>query len=119
MGGTVSKILDPANFLGQREGGMSISDAMDPGGAIIESVTGSDIGRQIADPADLLSGLDPPKYPDVSSATSPPSIDDPEVDEAKRKERELNRRRKGRASTILTSPFGIPEDSPKKTMLGQ
>lgn len=49
------KIADPANIFGGRPGGFSMADAIDPGGAIIKTVTGSDIGRKIADPGKLYS----------------------------------------------------------------
>jgi len=47
----------------------------------------------------------------------PPAVEDPEVQAAIRKERELARRRAGRQSTILTSAAGVL-DSGKKTLLG-
>jgi hypothetical protein len=50
----VVKVLDPANIFGKRPGGFNIADAMDPGGAIVKTVTGSDIARKIADPGKLL-----------------------------------------------------------------
>lgn len=43
----------------------------------------------------------------------------PAVQEARRKERELARRRRGRSSTLLTGPAGLTEESDKKTLLGQ
>ena len=56
--------------------------------------------------------------PDIVAAVDPPDESDPEVEEAIRKERELQRRRRGRSSTILTSPTGISEENNKKTLLG-
>jgi hypothetical protein len=53
-GGKIGNILDPANITGGRPGGISIGDALDPGGAMVKTVTGSDIGRKIADPAKLF-----------------------------------------------------------------
>lgn len=47
-----------------------------------------------------------------------PTVEDPAVQEAKRKERELARRRTGRSSTILTGPAGLSENTGKKTTLG-
>ena len=57
--------------------------------------------------------------PPVAPAADPPKVDDPAVEEAKRKERELNRRRRGRMSTILTGPSGLSDDPQGKTLLGQ
>lgn len=67
-------VIDPANFFGKRDGGISIANAIDPGGAMIEGITGSDFARQIADPLDLLSALEMPSFDamngiDGSSAT--------------------------------------------------
>lgn len=65
------------------------------------------------------AGIQPVSQPAVTAAvTAPVKETDPEVQEAKRKERELNRRRRGRGSTVLTGPSGVPEDSQKKTLLG-
>ena len=47
-----------------------------------------------------------------------PDAADPEVEEAKRKERELARRRGGRSGTILTGPSGLDDSTDKKTLLG-
>lgn len=50
----------------------------------------------------------------------PPTGEDPEVQDAMRKERELARRRASRQSTILTGPSGLGGDNSgnKKTLLG-
>lgn len=61
-----STILDPANFAGKREGGMDIGAAIDPGGKIVEDVTGSDKARRIADPAKVI-----PDSPVVDEAYKP------------------------------------------------
>jgi hypothetical protein len=53
-----STILDPANLAGKRKGGINIAGAMDPGGAIIKATTGSNIGRNIADPGKFLKPYD-------------------------------------------------------------
>jgi hypothetical protein len=46
---------------------------------------------------------------------------DAEVEEAERKERLLQRQRKGRAATILTGQQGISGEAPvsRKTLLGE
>lgn len=55
----------------------------------------------------------------VVQAATPPKIEDPEVQEAIRRERELARRRRGRQQTILTGPQGLPDtETKKKTLLG-
>ena len=61
-------------------------------------------------------GSPPPPAP-VEPA---PTVTDPDVQEAIRKERELARRRTSRQNTILTGPSGLIGDSPaqKKTLLG-
>jgi len=54
----------------------------------------------------------------AAPVTAAPTVDDPEVEEAKRKERELARRRGGRSGTILTGPSGLDDSTDKKTLLG-
>ncbi|NNE31151.1 MAG: hypothetical protein HKN40_02155 [Winogradskyella sp.] len=64
-----------------------------------------------------MPALPPPPPPPPAA----PSFDDAERKaEAKTKQDELLRKRKGRASTILTSRTGLTEeaDSEKKTLLG-
>jgi hypothetical protein len=57
--------------------------------------------------------------PAVQPALPAPTVDDPEVEEAKRRERELARRRQGRSGTILTGPTGLSEQTKDKaTLLG-
>lgn len=53
----------------------------------------------------------------VPAAMPAPTTEDPEVQEAMRKERELARRRLSRQSTILTGPGGDTTGQ-KKTLLG-
>lgn len=65
MGGFVSTVLDPANVFGTRDGGIDIAGALDPGGAIFEAATGSDILRQIADPIGALDYLKIPEVPGI------------------------------------------------------
>lgn len=57
--------------------------------------------------------------PSVAPAPEAPKVTDPEVEDAKRKERELARRRRGRMSTMLTGPSGLSEQPTGKTLLGQ
>jgi len=59
------------------------------------------------------------RMPAVQQAEEAPSVNDKEVEEAKRKERELARRRSGRQSTILTGPSGVADTTQQKaTLLG-
>lgn len=54
------------------------------------------------------------------AAAPAPTADDAAVKEAAAKEAELLRKRRGRASTILTSSEGVPDDlAGKKTLLGE
>ena len=59
--------------------------------------------------------------PAVAAPLPAPTVSDPEVEEAKRKERLLQRQRKGRAATILTGQQGISGEAPvsRKTLLGE
>ena len=59
--------------------------------------------------------------PAPPKAIEPPAVTDPEVQEARRKGIELERRRRGRSSTLLTGPLGLErtdKKKEKKTMLG-
>uniref|UniRef100_A0A6M3KXL7 Uncharacterized protein n=1 Tax=viral metagenome TaxID=1070528 RepID=A0A6M3KXL7_9ZZZZ len=56
-------------------------------------------------------GYSPPLVADT------PAKSDPEIQAALQRERELQRRRRGRSSTILTSGLGL-SDTNKKTTLG-
>lgn len=62
-----------------------------------------------------MCGGDKPKIQQVQA----PTQSDAEVQEALEKERELARRRRGRRSTILTSPQGVQDSGGWKTLLGQ
>jgi hypothetical protein len=55
---SIGKILDPGNVFGTRDGGLDVSGMIDPGGEIIQNVTGWDDAKTIADPAGLHSGDD-------------------------------------------------------------
>ena len=57
--------------------------------------------------------------PSVQPYVAPPKETDPAVQEAIRKERELNMKRRGRQSTILSGGAGILDSGSKKTMLGE
>jgi len=61
-----------------------------------------------------------PALPPVQPLPEPPKAELSEADKAKVKEEQdaINRRRKGRASTILTSPLIDEATTEKKTLLG-
>jgi len=61
-----------------------------------------------------------PSLPPVQPLPEPPKAELSEADKAKVKEEQdaINRRRKGRASTILTSPLIDEATTEKKTLLG-
>jgi hypothetical protein len=61
-----------------------------------------------------------PSLPPVQPLPEPPSTKLTEAEQAKIKEEQdaINRRRKGRASTILTSPLIDEATTEKKTLLG-
>ena len=61
-----------------------------------------------------------PSLPPVQPLPEPPSTKLTEAEQAKIKEEQdaINRRRKGRASTILTSPLVDQATTEKKTLLG-
>lgn len=56
--------------------------------------------------------------PEPAPYVPPPKKEDPEVQEAIAKERELQLKRKGRQSTILTGPTGVGDNGTGKTLLG-
>jgi hypothetical protein len=56
--------------------------------------------------------------PSPSPYIPPPKAEDPLVQEAMKKERELALRRSGRQSTILTSGQGLTDTGGGKTLLG-
>ena len=87
MGGMSSKIgtiLDPANLFEKRPGGVSWRGALDPGGTIIKSTTGSDIGLKAADPGKLMV---PPGITDNTSeaAARRKAAEDAKTAETKKK----------------------------------
>lgn len=91
-------IVDPGNLFGKRPGGVHYGDALDPGGALIKSVTGSDIGRKIADPAKLFP------QPLETVAETPKGPTASELATAKAKRDKLRRYGSLRAPrTILTT----------------
>ena len=61
-----------------------------------------------------------PSLPPVQPLPEPPKAELSEADKAKVKEEQdaINRRRKGRSSTILTSPLIDEATTEKKTLLG-
>jgi len=66
-----------------------------------------------------FGGSSPKVIPAVE--TPPPDIDDPAIEEAKRRERERLRRRRGARASILTGPEGATEEANvgRKTLLGE
>jgi hypothetical protein len=64
----------------------------------------------------------PPPLPPVQPLPEPPEaeISQEEKDRIAAEQRAMERRRKGRKSTILTSPLGVEEEAEteKKTLLG-
>lgn len=108
MGKTVTKILDPGNIFGKdkSKAGMSMAGMMDPGGEIIEAITGSDKAKRIADPGDLLTSQqmtgDLPEPMEVPEIPSMADTSAAEAEEARKREAA----KRGRASTILTSSAG-------------
>ena len=63
-----------------------------------------------------------PPLPPVQPAPPPPSseLSQEEKDAIAAEQREIERKRRGRKSTILTSPLGVDEEAEteKKTLLG-
>ena len=63
-----------------------------------------------------------PPLPPVQPAPPPPSseLSQEEKDRIAAEQRKMERKRKGRKSTILTSPLGVEEEAEteKKTLLG-
>jgi hypothetical protein len=61
----------------------------------------------------------PPKLP--PPLPPPPTLTDADVEDQRRLQREKERKRRGRSSTILTGPLGAAGQAPvqKKTLLGQ
>ena len=61
-----------------------------------------------------------PPLPPVQPAPPPPGVSQEEKDRIAAEQREMERRRKGRKSTILTGPLGVEEEAEteSKTLLG-
>jgi|TARA_E500000331_G_C16698042_1_gene472639 hypothetical protein len=61
-----------------------------------------------------------PPLPPVQPLPPPPGISQEEKDAIAAEQREIERKRRGRKSTILTSPLGVDEEAEteKKTLLG-
>ena len=63
----------------------------------------------------------PPALPPVQPAPDAPELTDEEKAEIRKQKNALERKRKGRRSTILTGPLGIQEDNEDatNTLLGK
>ena len=59
-----------------------------------------------------------PSLPPVQPLPEPPDVSDEEKKRLKAEQDSIQRRRKGRASTILTSPLVDEATTEKKTLLG-
>lgn len=61
-----------------------------------------------------------PPPPPVQPLPEPPEVSDEEKARIAQEQRDMERRRKGRRSTILTGPLGVEEEGTieKKTLLG-
>ena len=66
-------------------------------------------GKSALDPLGILSK---PKIPALPAPPTQPSRDDPSIEAARKKQREVELRRKGRASTIITGGAGLTSDAP-------
>lgn len=62
-----------------------------------------------------------PQTPKPVAPPAPPQITDPEVEEARRRARLAEQKRRGRASTILTGGSGLGQDPSvaRKNLLGE
>ena len=62
-----------------------------------------------------------PSPPPVQPLPEPPEVSDEEKARIAQEQRDMERRRKGRKSTILTGPLGVEEEATiqKKTLLGE
>ena len=56
-----------------------------------------------------------PPLPPVQPAPEPPEVSDEEKEQIRKDKAALERKRKGRRSTILTGPLGIQEDQEDAT----
>ena len=61
-----------------------------------------------------------PPLPPVQPLPEPPGVSQEEKDAIAAEQREMERKRKGRKSTILTGPLGVEEEAEteSKTLLG-
>lgn len=59
--------------------------------------------------------------PKTEPVIMPPDVEDPAIEEARRRERERLRRKRGRGASILTGPQGVtePANIGRKTLLGE
>ena len=62
-----------------------------------------------------------PPPPPVQPLPEPPEVSEEEKARIAQEQRDMERRRKGRRSTILTGPLGVEEEATiqKKTLLGE
>lgn len=62
-----------------------------------------------------------PAPPPVQPLPEPPEVSEEEKARIAQEQRDMERRRKGRKSTILTGPLGVEEEATiqKKTLLGE
>lgn len=62
-----------------------------------------------------------PSPPPVQPLPEPPEVSEEEKARIAQEQRDMERRRKGRKSTILTGPLGVEEEATiqKKTLLGE
>ena len=62
-----------------------------------------------------------PSPPPVQPLPEPPEVSEEEKARIAQEQRDMERRRKGRKSTILTCPLGVEEEATieKKTLLGE
>ena len=61
-----------------------------------------------------------PALPPVQPLPEPPTVSEEEKEKIAKEQADIERRRKGRKSTILTGPLGLQEEATteKKTLLG-
>lgn len=112
--GDLETVLDPANIFGTRPGPygtgkFDIRGALDPGGTIIEELTGSEVGFKIADPKGWYQ---PKKHLMPKKEVKKPivkPIEEPEEDIFEKKTQDIRREKLRRKAmrTILTTPKGL------------
>lgn len=113
MGNTKKKaksILDPSG------GGLDVGSLIDPGGKVVEKLTGSKVGRKLADPAGVI-----PEDPEPAIKAAEESAKKAQEEIARQKQREKARlaeeedvierkrakgRGAGRSLLVATSPTG-------------